>query len=33
MKKAPYLCIVASEQVKSRNTAEAGSKLIIGPAR
>ena len=33
MKKAPYLCIVASEQVKSRNTAEAGSMLIMGPAR
>ena len=33
MKKAPYLCIVASEQVKRRNTAEAGSMLIIGPAR
>lgn len=33
MKKAPYLCAVGSKQVKSRNTAVAGSVLIIGPAR
>lgn len=33
MKKVPYLCTVGSKQAKSRNTAEAGSMLIIGPAR
>ena len=33
MKKAPYLCTVGSKQVKSRNTAGAGSMSIIGYAR